>query len=169
MGERTLSPIAAVNGGVFQRLSDGSVVIASPLWGSSGVNADGVGAVTRFDPHGPTSGVVDAGNSIVGNKVGDRVGSCGAGCTSIAAVQNGGFTVYSWKVDGAGGIDVGAVTLGAPGGGIVGPVMSGNSVIGKVPGTPPAGGVLVPYNWLTQTQHLLVGAPLENRVYIIGP
>ncbi len=169
MSNRSTSPYATSNGGIATSLFDRSIVISSPFWGSRGVDADGVGAVTWFDAQSPTTGIVDAGNSIVGNIRGDLVGSCGQGCYAIEALQNNGYTIYSSRWDNGSRVDAGAVTLAMPRGGIVGPINSGNSVLGRIPGTSQAGGVLIAYNWLTPTQRLMVGVPLENRVYIIGP
>lgn len=169
MANRFTAPNATSNGGIATRLFDQSIVISSPFWGSSGIDTDGVGAVTWFDAQSPTTGVVDAGNSIVGNIRGDLVGSCGQGCYAIEPLQNSGYTIYSSRWDNGSRIDAGAVTLAAPRGGIVGPINSGNSVLGRIAGTAQAGGVLIAYPWLSPTGHLFVGSPLENRVYIIGP
>jgi hypothetical protein len=169
MGGRSASANATSNGGIDTLLFDRSRAIASPYWGSAGVDADGVGAVTWFDSNAPTIGVVDGNNSIVGTNRGDLVGSCGLGCYSMQPLPSDGYSIYSSRWDNGTRVDAGAVTLAAARGGIVGPITSGNSVLGRVAGSAQNGGVLIAYNWLSPTGQLMVGAPFENRVYMIGP
>lgn len=169
LGLQSAFPNAVRNGGFSQRLFDGNMVISSPLWGSRGVNADGIGAVTWFDATRPITGVVDASNSLVGNTRGDSVGYAGpSGYRSVEPLQNGYYAVYSPFWDNGGIADAGAVTL-AKTGGITGRITRWNSVLGSVQGQPTYGGVLVPYLWLSPTNHLFVGLPFENKVSIIGP
>lgn len=169
LGARNTSPMASSNGGFAAVLLDYNLVIASPYWGSRGVNTDGVGAVTWFDGRRPTTGIVDRGNSLVGSTSGDLVGDSGtAAYAAVEPLQNGYYSVYSPFWDNRGIADAGAVTLGKTGG-VIGIIDAQNSVLGSVSGQALYGGVLSQYPWLSPTGHLFVGLPFENKITMIGP
>lgn len=169
LGSRNSGAPAVFNGGLAATLYDDNIVIASPYWGSRGVNADGIGAVTWFDARRPMTGIVDRSNSLVGSTPGDLVGDAGQGIyPPVEPLQGGAYSVYSPFWDNRGIHDAGAVTL-AKTGGLSGDIDLQNSVLGTVPGQAQYGGVLSSYPWLSPTGDLFVGVPFENKVTFIGP
>ncbi|MGN6517956.1 MAG: hypothetical protein ACTHK2_00850 [Dokdonella sp.] len=115
-------------------LSNGNYVIVSPSWGGS-VIAPEMGAATWVDgatgfARGATTlGVpVAVGNSLVGNAVGDHVGSGG-----VIALANGNYAVGSPSWDNANISDAGAVTWADGAEGASGVVSAANSLFGTLP------------------------------------
>jgi hypothetical protein len=106
-------------------LSNGNYVVSSPNWQNGGVV---VGAVTWGMGDGSTDGPVSGSNSLVGSTANDRVGSGG-----VTALSNGNYVVSSpnWQ---NGGAVVGAVTWSKGDGSTVGPVGTGNSLVGSTNG-----------------------------------
>ncbi|MCK7595310.1 hypothetical protein [Pseudomarimonas salicorniae] len=103
-------------------LANGHYVTASPYWGGQ------KGAVTWGDGTKATVGVVSPRNSIVGNSVGDRVGSSG-----VTALTNGHYVIASAGWKGVGGVPVGAATWVNGTGPRTGSVGMGNSLVGNTP------------------------------------
>jgi hypothetical protein len=105
-------------------LSNGNYVVESPNWNNGVVGAQ-VGAATWFNGSGGTTGLVSAGNSLIGTTAGDQVPSL------VFALTNGNYVVGSgnWN-NGVAGSHVGAATWGNGSTGISGPVSAGNSLIG---------------------------------------
>jgi len=122
-----------VGSGGVTVLSNGDYVVSSPNW------QNGVGAVTWSNgTTGQTINgafeAVSAGNSLVGSTSGDYVGyGNGNPGSGVTALSNGNYVVSSpnWQ---DGGADVGAVTWGASNGSTVGPVTTGNSLVGSTNG-----------------------------------
>lgn len=169
LGGVTPSASASNNGGFSPLLTDRSMVVVSPYWGSRGVDADGIGAVTWLYGDGPTVGIVDRHNSLIGNIQGDLVGYCGQGCYPINQLPGAQYSVYSSFWDNNGVADAGAVTLAERMGRTAGAIKPTNSVLGQVPGQAQVGGVFFIYPWLTTANQLMVGVPFENKITFIGP
>lgn len=87
------------------------------------------GAVRWMSGSVSATGTHSAANSLVGSLVGDSVGFGGA-----TALPNGGYVVMSPLWDRNGQQNVGAVTFGAPGVGVAGPITNSNSLVGVLPG-----------------------------------
>jgi hypothetical protein len=112
-------------------LSNGNYVVRSPYWDNTGAEhavATSAGAVTWGNGATGTSGVVSAGNSLVGSTTGDRVG------WEVTALSNGNYVVSSMEWDNAGIVDAGAATWGNGTIGISGVVSSTNSLVGSTTG-----------------------------------
>ena len=116
----------SVGGGGVTALTNGSYVVASPLWDNG--SAANAGAVTWGSGASGTTGAVSAANSLIGRAANDNVGS-----TGITALTNGNYVVQSpnWFNGSAGG--AGAVTWGSGTGGITGLVSVANSLVGSTP------------------------------------
>jgi trimeric autotransporter adhesin len=116
-------------------LTNGNYVVTSAAWDDGG--ADDAGAVTWGDGDGGASGEVAPGNSLVGGRLDDRVGTNSDGINAVTAMPDGDYVVTStlWG-DGSGGTgaDVGAVTLGNGLGGTVDEVTDVNSLVGTSDG-----------------------------------
>ncbi len=119
VGESVLSPAGVT------ALTNGNYVVTSSNW-DNGATAD-VGAVTWGNGTGGTVGPVTSGNSLIGGTAGDQLGDFG-----VTALTNGNYVARSSSWDNPAGSvsNVGAVTWGNGAGGTVGPVTSGNSLIG---------------------------------------
>ena len=103
------------SGGITQ-LYNGNILISSPLFGG------GEGAVTWADVSGVLSGVVGAGNSLVGAGAGDEIGSGG-----ILQLSNGSnYVIFSPNWGGG----KGAITNGNSSEAVTGVVGAGNSLVG---------------------------------------
>jgi hypothetical protein len=108
-------------------LTNGSYVVSSPDW-DNGAIAD-AGAVTFGTATSGITGVVSLDNSLVGSAPSDAVGSHG-----VAALTNGSYVVSSPDWDNGAITNAGAVTFGAGDGGVMGLIVSGNSLIGSTSG-----------------------------------
>jgi uncharacterized protein DUF5650/carboxypeptidase family protein/uncharacterized protein DUF4214 len=109
-------------------LTNGNYVVGSALWDKPAPGPiTNAGAVTWCDGTTFTSAVVASGNSLIGGTMNDNVGSGGA-----TALTNGNYVVRStsWDNTSPAAADAGAVTWGNGLGGTVGPVNSGNSLVG---------------------------------------
>ena len=107
------------SGGLVQ-LFNGNYVVLSPNW------SNGAGAVTCVNPAAGITGVVSAGNSLVGAAPGDSIGSGG-----IVQLNNGANYVVLSPLWGGGR---GAVTNGRDSGGAIGVVSESNSLVGAAIG-----------------------------------
>ncbi len=105
-------------------LSNGNYVVCSVLW-SGGVTNSNFGAVTWRNGSASSSGLVSAGNSLVGTTLGDAVG-----IGPIIALSNGNYVVGSRFWDDGSIVDAGAASWGNGIGGTSGAVSSVNSLIG---------------------------------------
>jgi filamentous hemagglutinin family protein len=132
-----------IGSGGITEITDGATfwnyVVASPFWVNGGTLA-GAGAVTLGNGKTGTAGLVAAGNSLVGTKTGDGVGSGG-----ITPVSNGSFWNYvvsspDWGSLGVYQSGMGAVTWmnGVTGvlsnGATAGAVSTANSLTGSLAG-----------------------------------
>lgn len=110
-------------GATYYPLPNGSSVIGSPFW-DNGPLAD-VGAVTYVPSNAPIVGVVTPGNSLIGERAGDRVGS------NLAALRNGHYLVASQYWSDGNAAEVGAVTWVNGNTGLTGVVSASNSLVGS--------------------------------------
>ena len=109
------------SGGVYA-LTNGNYVVRSSYWNNGA--ATQAGAATWGCGTTGVSGVVSSGNSLVGSRANDQVGSGG-----VKALANGNYVVTSlyWN------ISRGAATWGSGTTGISGVVSSANSLVGSTP------------------------------------
>jgi hypothetical protein len=113
-----------INSGVgVVALRNGHYVVISGEWDNGAIAS--AGAVTWGDGDTGISGVVSAGNSLVGSSPVDRVGAQG-----VTALANGNYVVASQNWSNGATTSVGAATWGDGNGGTVGPVSPANSLIG---------------------------------------
>jgi hypothetical protein len=139
------------SGGVVP-LSDGSYVIASPEW--SHVTLAQVGAVTWGSGTSGVAGIIQAGNSLLGTTVGDKISSGGV---YVLPATHGGFAVYSPLFQN--GVHVGAYTFGETG---VIPHGIVNAGVNSVVGFAPNGRMVLSYD---PTHRLaIIGRPNDNIV-----
>lgn len=110
------------SGGVVS-LGTNRLAVMSPEW-ANGKEAK-AGAVTLMSSATGLAGPVNAGNSLVGSRTGDAVGSGG-----LTPLGSGAFLISSPAWSNGSATRAGAVTFGAAGGSLVGPVSSGNSLVG---------------------------------------
>ncbi len=118
-GTSSDSGVVALNGGNY--------VVASPLWDDSGASPAPLvdaGAATWGSDTTGVSGVITAGNSLVGTHSNDSVGS------GITPLRNGSYVVRSPSWDSV-STDVGAVTWGSAASGVKGAVTLDNSLVGE--------------------------------------
>jgi len=97
-------------------LNNGNYVVSSSNWSNA------MGAVTWGSGASGITGVVSAGNSLVGSNANDSVGSNG-----VTVLNNGNYVVSSSNWNNA----MGAVTWGSGASGITGVVSAGNSLVGS--------------------------------------
>ena len=105
-------------------LSSGNYVVTIPGWDNGG-NSD-AGAVTWGSGTTGVSGVVSASNSLVGNLVGDSLGSGG-----VKELSNGNYVVISPNWSNGSGVGMGAVTWANGTIGIKGTISAANSLVGN--------------------------------------
>ena len=105
-------------------LGNGAYVVRSPYW-DNGAATD-VGAVTWGSGATGVSGVVGAGNSLVGSTANDQVG-----IYDITALGSGAYVVRSPYWDNGATTDAGAVTWGSGETGVSGVVGAANSLVGS--------------------------------------
>jgi hypothetical protein len=112
-----------VGSGGITTLSNGNYVVISPAFDNGSI-AD-AGAVTWGNGTVGVKGTLDFGNSLLGGRPGDRVGSGG-----VTKLSNGNYVVVSpfWQL---GPTQVGAVTWGNGSIVISGFISSGNSLVGS--------------------------------------
>jgi len=111
-------------------LTNGHYVVLSPSWDNDSV-VD-AGAATWGNGNTGRTGVVAAGNSLVGTTTGNEVGSGNVihGAPGATALSNGHYVVVSSAWDNAGTLNVGAVTWGNGNTGLVAAVSPANSLVG---------------------------------------
>ena len=107
-------------GAEFTALANGNYVVRSADW------SDGRGAVTFGDGTLGITGVVSAGNSLVGGSPADRVG------TYLYELSNANYVTTTAFWDSPVAINVGAVTFGSGISGVSGLVSASNSLVGSV-------------------------------------
>jgi hypothetical protein len=149
-------------GTVVTALSNGNYVVRSPSWDNSAPAVTNAGAVTWGSGTAGVIGAVSSTNSLVGSTANDQVGSGG-----VIALTNGNYTVRSPNWDNGATLNAGAVTYGAGNGATVGAIVTGNSVLGTVPGgtVTPA----LPPSAPISLERLVVGRPSSNTVTIFDP
>ncbi len=108
-------------------LTNGSYVVNSDEWDNPAGSVVNVGAITWCNGSGTSVGAVTTGNSLVGSRTGDKVGSGG-----ITVLTNGNYIFSSPIWDNPTGpiVDAGAVTWCSSSGGTTGAVTSINSLVG---------------------------------------
>jgi hypothetical protein len=111
--------------GTVVPLANGHFVVASPDW-DDGTRAD-AGAVTWCSGTAGCPATVSAAGSLVGATAGDRVGTA-------VALAGGGFVVASTGWDDGTRANAGAVTWCAGDAPCLGPISSGNSLVGTTAG-----------------------------------
>ena len=109
-------------------LSNGNYVVISSLWNRLG-DFGTAGAVTFGNGAAGVTGVVSAANSLVGVKMGDRVGGGG-----VTVLPSGNYVVLSPEWDHDTVVNGGAATFASGTIGISGPITSANSLVGQSPG-----------------------------------
>jgi uncharacterized protein DUF5650/dockerin type I repeat protein len=113
-------------------LTNGNFVVASPDW--DGDTTQDVGAATWGSGIMGVSGVVSAGNSLVGSTQGDKVAYSSflsPSKATVAALTNGNYVVFSPQWDNGTIVDAGAATWGDGTSGIHGEVSPFNSLVGS--------------------------------------
>ena len=114
-------------------LTNGNVVVASPLWGSADV-----GAVTWVNGETGLGGPVAPSNSLTGTMAFDYVGSSRSGLTvtprtaSVTPLANGNYVVASPDWDNGSMLNAGAITWGDGDTGVAGQVSTANSLYGSL-------------------------------------
>ena len=119
---------------IFQQLSNGNVLVASPNWNNTG--ATQAGAVTWINGSngqltgGASGGVLSASNSLVGSNAGDYIGFR-LPIDGVTELSNGNFVLSNaqWHSE------RGAVTWGSGTGGVAGTISAANSLVGSTPST----------------------------------
>ena len=126
--------VSQVYNGVFD-----NYVVKSPNWGSGGVAANGLGAVTWGSGTTGISGNVSSFNSLVGSTAGDQVGS---GSYYLTVLSSGNYVVLSPNWNNGGNASAGAVTWGNGSTGVSGVVSPTNSLVGSVAGDAVGSGIV---------------------------
>jgi hypothetical protein len=139
-------------------LSDGNYVVSSPDWANGSTTE--AGAVTWANGNTGLSGTVSIANSLVGTTSNDVVGSDGEGSFGTYALSNGNYAVLSYAWNNGATSAVGTVSLGRGNGGLIGPVLATNSVLGQVAN----GGADLVFDYDATRDHLVVGQPAINTV-----
>jgi hypothetical protein len=143
-------------------LTNGTYVVASPLWDNPISATADVGAVTWCTGTAPTVTTVSLGNSLVGTTANDRVAGSNFGPhTGVVALTNGNYVVASpyWNSVAPATADVGAVTWCNGGTGRIGTVSPSNSLIGTTTGDSVGFGTLFGSKAIT---------PLINGNYVVA-
>ena len=120
-----------VGSGGMTVLTNGNYVVKSPNWANG--TAAAAGAVTWGSGTGGVTGPVSEGNSLIGSRTGDQVGSGGtvSGAGGVIALSGGGYVVVSPNWSNGAMTRAGAVTFGGGAGGVKGPISEDNSLIGS--------------------------------------
>lgn len=105
-------------------LEGGGYVVGSPFLDFGG-SAE-VGAVTFGEGEAGVSGVIDAGNSLLGANPNDQVGGFG----DVEVFQDGSYAVVSDRWDNGMAADAGAVTFASSANGVSGVISASNSLVG---------------------------------------
>ena len=118
------SRITAIGPSGIQTLPGGNYLVSSPLWDNG--SAVSAGAVTFGDGETGVSGVISAGNSLVGLSTEDFIGF------EPATILDGGNYILRAPIwDRGSVVDAGAVTFGDGQSGVVGVIDSTNSLVGS--------------------------------------
>ncbi len=157
------SPGDLVGESVVVALSNGHYVVGSGYWASGVI--DNAGAATWRNGSGSSSGLISAGNSLVGTTAVDRVGDSSYGDHNIVAQSNGNYVVWSRYWNNGAIVDAGAISLGFGSGGTIGPITAANSVRGTVAN----GGLYMNYAYDALRAQLIVGRPDSNVVSLLRP
>lgn len=110
-------------------LATGNYLVQSPDWDNAA--ATDAGAVTWGSGTTGVSGVVSAGNSLVGSHSDDRIGTDSEGGNGIFLLSNGNYVVRSPDWDNGLLEDAGAATWGSGSSGVSGVISAGNSLVGS--------------------------------------
>jgi hypothetical protein len=114
-------------------LSTGDYVVATPHWDAGAVRD--AGAVTWRGGAGPSSGVVDETNSLVGSHADDTVGqftTIGIPPLGVIPLPGGDYVVASPAWDDGDLANVGAATWASGGSATAGPLSPANSLVGAL-------------------------------------
>ena len=139
-------------------LSNGNYVVASPDWANGSTTE--AGAVSWANGNTGLSGLVSVANSLVGTTTNDVVGSNAVGSFGTYALSNGNYAVLSYTWNNGATSAAGAVSLGHANGGLVGPVLAKNSVLGQAAN----GGASLVFAYGATRDQLVVGQPTVNKV-----
>lgn len=139
-------------------LSNGNYVVSSPDWANGSTTE--AGAVTWANGNTGLAGLVSVANSLVGTTTNDVVGSNGAGSFGTFALGNGNYAVLSYAWNNGATSAAGAVSLGHGKGGLVGPVLAKNSVLGQAAN----GGATLVFAYGATRDQLVVGQPAINTI-----
>ncbi|MDD4913040.1 MAG: YDG domain-containing protein [Sideroxydans sp.] len=177
-------------GGITQ--VSGNYVVRSPLWGSGGVAANALGAVTWVNGSngtlstGVNGDVLGSTNSLVGSTLGDKVGlmsikqvNSGSPYTydqsGISVGSNGNIVITSnnWNnggtLAGAGAVTwMNGATGALVGGGLGGAISSTNSLVGTTAGDKIGTVDTKPYSWLSSEASGVVWLPNGNYLVRSG-
>jgi filamentous hemagglutinin family protein len=178
--------------GITQVQVSGNYVVLSSYWGSAGVAANALGAVTWMNgtngklSDGTNGGVLSNANSLVGSNVGDKVGTMSItqvntgvpytyDSSAITVGASGNLVIVSnnWNNGGA-AVGAGAVTWmnggngSLVGGGMGGLVSSTNSLVGTAAGDKVGTVNTQPYTWLTQETSGVLWLPNGNYLVRSG-
>jgi hypothetical protein len=134
-------------------LSNGNFVIDSAMWSGS------AGAVTWGDGTAGITGTISAANSLIGTQPTDFVGF-----RDSVALPGGYYVMNNAAWNNGSVAQAGAISLGRGDGSTVGPITSGNSVIGNVANA----GVTLVYTYDAARRTLIVGKPTENVVTLFS-
>jgi hypothetical protein len=148
---------AAVGSGGVIALANGHYVVVSPEWSSDFDTR--IGAVTWGNGITGTSGDVSSGNSLVGGKAGDLIGSGG-----VTALSNGDYVVSSPDWSSAVADRAGAATRVSGAGSTVGVVSTSNSLVGSAPGDQVSSGGVKPLT----NGNFVVLSPLWNNGAVLA-
>jgi len=140
-------------GAYFAQLTNSNYVILSPTWINSGQTAAGA-ATWCSGAAGCPKGAVSAGNSLVGTKTSDSVGSNG-----ITPLSNGSYVVSSPNWGNVGAANAGAATWCGGAAGCKGTVSAGNSLVGTTTGDMVSSDFYGPMVGIT---------PLSNGSYVVA-
>ena len=119
---------------IYQQLSNGNVLVASPNWNNGA--ATQAGAVTWIKGSngqyvgGAQGGILSASNSLVGSNTGDYIGFR-LPIDGVTELSNGNFVLSNSQWDD----ERGAVTWGSGTAGVAGTVSASNSLVGSTPST----------------------------------
>jgi hypothetical protein len=147
-------------------LTNGNYVVSSQNWDNGAIaNA---GAATFGNGTTGITGVVSAGNSLVGSTAGDQVSGNSFGISSIIPLTNGNYVVGSPKWRNAGILNAGAATLGNGTTGTTGVVSAANSLVGSTADDQisASNGGVIGLVALTNGNYV-VGSPLWNNGAIV--
>ncbi len=152
-------------GSTITALSNGSYVVGSPYWKNSALAE--AGAATWGNGTSGISGTISILNSLIGGHSGDQVGA------TVTALNDGNYVVSSPNWDQLAKANVGAVTWGSGSGGIFGPILNTNSLVGSTANDRIGEGGVFPYgngNYAVVSPNWDQGATADSGVITpVGP